>query len=298
SNGYHYYHQNEHGDIEYITGKDGKIENAYTYDAFGNITNSTELIKNRYTYNGEQYDQVTQQYYLRARYYNPRVGRFTQEDVYRGDGLNLYAYCDSNPVMYVDPSGYAETYDPTTNLYPTRTTEAQAECQIVVDVVNNKIIPGEKNRNNSVISVFTHEDNTVSVGFSGASDSNRSKAFASKLQSELDKIAVGKYSVSSGISDTLQKRMESTSKGVPGNAIGDCAEPKAATAAHENKSPITGMDTRNRLVEKGTYADNPHPYTGNDGVSKSQMDPCDTCKAYEREYMQYANENKSNPCDA
>lgn len=108
SNGYHYYHQNEHGDIEYITGKDGKIENAYTYDAFGNITNSTELVKNRYTYNGEQYDQVTQQYYLRARYYNPLVGRFTQEDVYRGDGLNLYAYCGSNPVMYVDPSGYAK----------------------------------------------------------------------------------------------------------------------------------------------------------------------------------------------
>ncbi|MBQ3784486.1 MAG: HNH endonuclease, partial [Lachnospiraceae bacterium] len=106
SNGYHYYHQNEHGDIEYITGKDGKIENAYTYDAFGNITNSTELIKNRYTYNGEQYDKVTQQYYLRARYYNPLVGRFTQEDVYRGDGLNLYAYCGNNPVMYVDPSGY------------------------------------------------------------------------------------------------------------------------------------------------------------------------------------------------
>ena len=108
SNGYHYYHQNEHGDIEYITGKDGKVENAYTYDAFGNITSSTELVKNRYTYNGEQYDQVTQQYYLRARYYNPLVGRFTQEDVYRGDGLNLYAYCGSNPVMYVDPSGYEE----------------------------------------------------------------------------------------------------------------------------------------------------------------------------------------------
>ncbi|MBQ3782119.1 MAG: RHS repeat-associated core domain-containing protein, partial [Lachnospiraceae bacterium] len=108
SNGYRYYHQNEHGDIEYITGKDGKVENAYTYDAFGNITNSTELVKNRYTYNGEQYDQVTQQYYLRARYYNPLVGRFTQEDVYRGDGLNLYAYCGNNPVMYVDPSGYSK----------------------------------------------------------------------------------------------------------------------------------------------------------------------------------------------
>ena len=79
--------------MEYITGNAGKVENAYTYDAFGNIISSTEPVKNRYTYNGEQYDNTTGQYYLRARYYNPLVGRFTQEDEYRGDGLNLYAYC-------------------------------------------------------------------------------------------------------------------------------------------------------------------------------------------------------------
>ena len=34
------------------------------------------------------------------------IGRFFQEDVYRGDGLNLYAYCANNPVMCYDPSGY------------------------------------------------------------------------------------------------------------------------------------------------------------------------------------------------
>lgn len=31
-----------------------------------------------------------------------------QEDVYQGDGLNLYAYCDNNPVTYYDPSGYMQ----------------------------------------------------------------------------------------------------------------------------------------------------------------------------------------------
>lgn len=33
-----------------------------------------------------------------------------QEDTYRGDGLNLYAYCANNPVVYYDPSGHATQY--------------------------------------------------------------------------------------------------------------------------------------------------------------------------------------------
>ena len=108
--------------------------------------------------------------------------------MYRGDGLNPYAYCGNNLVMYVDPSGYSEVYDPTTNLYPPRTKEAQQACEDVINIVNDKIITGTKNRNNSVISVFTHEDGTVSVGFSGESNSKKSQAFANRLQSELDKV--------------------------------------------------------------------------------------------------------------
>lgn len=42
--------------------------------------------------------------YLRARYYEPRTGRFTSEDVAK-DGINWYTYCGSNPARYVDPSG-------------------------------------------------------------------------------------------------------------------------------------------------------------------------------------------------
>ena len=103
---YHYYHGNERMDVEFITDEASKVVNGYTYDAFGTIITSTEKLQNRYTYNGEAFDKTTEQYYLRKRFYNPKLSRFIQEDEYRGDGLNLYAFCANNPVMYVDPSGY------------------------------------------------------------------------------------------------------------------------------------------------------------------------------------------------
>ena len=82
------------------------MENRYAYDAFGNLLGQEEAFPNRILYAGQLYNQETGQYYLRARYYNPTIGRFSQEDTYWGDGLNLYAYCANNPVRYFDPSGH------------------------------------------------------------------------------------------------------------------------------------------------------------------------------------------------
>ncbi len=107
-----YYSVDEQGSTDFITDDSGNIKNEYYYDAFGNVLDSGEEVHNRITYTGQQFDGITQQYYLRARFYNPVIGRFTQEDVYRGDGLNLYAYCGNNPVRYYDPSGYGRTPKP------------------------------------------------------------------------------------------------------------------------------------------------------------------------------------------
>ena len=101
-----YYHRDEQLSTTFITGGHGDVQNSYQYDAFGMSLGTTEKLNNRIRYTGQQYDDVTGQYYLRARYYNPVAGRFMQEDVYQGDGLNLYAYCGNNPVVYYDPSGY------------------------------------------------------------------------------------------------------------------------------------------------------------------------------------------------
>ena len=101
-----YYHRDEQLSTVFVTDGQGEIRNSYQYDAFGIPLDTTEQLNNRIRYTGQQYDELTEQYYLRARYYNPVAGRFMQEDVYQGDGLNLYAYCGNNPVVYDDPSGY------------------------------------------------------------------------------------------------------------------------------------------------------------------------------------------------
>ena len=105
---WYHYAGDEQGSTIFITDKAGSVKNRYAYDAFGNTIESAEQIPNRYQYTGQQFDPITQQYYLRARFYNPAIARFTQEDEYHGDGLNLYAYCANNPVDYYDPSGYCK----------------------------------------------------------------------------------------------------------------------------------------------------------------------------------------------
>ena len=107
-----YYLNDEQGSVRYLTGSDGSIRNHYRYSAFGETITAEETVPNRLGYNGQMADGLTGLYYLRARYYNASLGRFTQEDVIYNDGLNLYAYCNSNPVMYSDPSGFAKQCDP------------------------------------------------------------------------------------------------------------------------------------------------------------------------------------------
>ena len=101
---------NAHGDTVQLVNNNAVVV-SYTYDAFGNLTNTIGESDNAFLYCSEYFDAETQTYYLRARYYNPANGRFTQQDAWEyidtADPLtlNLYTYCCNNPVMYVDPSG-------------------------------------------------------------------------------------------------------------------------------------------------------------------------------------------------
>ena len=105
------YLKNAHGDVVGVRslGNTGNFE--YKYDSYGNELLDTSGIENPFRYSGQYFDSETGYYYLRARYYDPQSGRFTQEDTYHGEPsdpatLNLYGYCAANPVRYQDSSGH------------------------------------------------------------------------------------------------------------------------------------------------------------------------------------------------
>ena len=100
----YYYLYNGHGDVVQIVDTAGNVVNSYDYDVWGNFPTKEETIDNHFTYFGQTYDETTGLYYLRAIYYDPTTGRFTQQDPAE-DGYNWYVYGNQNPVMFVDYSG-------------------------------------------------------------------------------------------------------------------------------------------------------------------------------------------------
>ena len=94
-----------------MTDERGKVIKTYEYDSFGNEVNPDSKDENPFRYCGEYYDKETEEIYLRARYYEPNVGRFLTRDTYTGEedepeSLHLYAYCGNDGVNMVDPSGH------------------------------------------------------------------------------------------------------------------------------------------------------------------------------------------------
>jgi len=174
----YYYHFDGLGNVIALNDSSGNIVEKYSYDVFGKPTirgpsnelRDTSSVGNRFMFTGREFDYETGNYYYRARYYKPSIGRFLQPDPvimfmqyasvqqqihgnipgkyiapnalkrfmhkdpigrflamnsyigvlganHLGVGLelNLYTYCYSNPLKYIDPYGLIG-YDPYPNV--------------------------------------------------------------------------------------------------------------------------------------------------------------------------------------
>ena len=99
-----YYLTDEQGSVRYVMDVAGNVQNDYQYDVFGQRIAGHENIPNRLRYNAQIEDDLTGLYYLRARYYNTGIGRFTQEDVIYNDAL-LHTKSNTTAGNFVSTSG-------------------------------------------------------------------------------------------------------------------------------------------------------------------------------------------------
>ena len=120
----HYFIKNLQGDVIALVDDCANLVARYVYDAWGKCTVLNNLgmdisngigypaTVNPFRYRGYYLDSETGLYYLQSRYYDPTTGRFVNGDdtSYLYDdgkilGINLYGYCECNPIMYEDPHG-------------------------------------------------------------------------------------------------------------------------------------------------------------------------------------------------
>ncbi|UKP00954.1 colicin E3/pyocin S6 family cytotoxin [Nostoc sp. UHCC 0870] len=98
------------GSVNALTDSNGNVTDRYIYDAFGRLIGQQGNTDNDFGFTGEQFDENSDLYYLRARYYNPENGQFISKDSFEGflddpQSLHKYTYVHNNPVNLIDPSG-------------------------------------------------------------------------------------------------------------------------------------------------------------------------------------------------
>ena len=115
------YHADAIGSVRALTNLTGAVTDRYAYDAFGNILARSGSTTSGHLFAGEDLDTATGLINLRARQYDPTIGRFTSVDPVGANqadptSINRYLYTRDNPVTRTDPSGRTDLAEALTTI--------------------------------------------------------------------------------------------------------------------------------------------------------------------------------------
>lgn len=105
-----YYHQFDAlGSTRHLVNSSGAVSDVWIYDAWGNIVSRTGAALLYLQWLGEcgySYDSGLALVHVRRRTYCPQLGLWLSPDPLGHEGgINLYRYCDSDPLNQADPTG-------------------------------------------------------------------------------------------------------------------------------------------------------------------------------------------------
>jgi RHS repeat-associated protein len=114
--GYRSYHFDFRGSTVALTDKAGKVVARFQYGPYGELV-SGEVTSTPFLFNGQfgVMTDLNELYYMRARYYSPKMKRFVNQDVLRGrvsEGptLNRFAFVEGKTINNIDPFGLLTVY--------------------------------------------------------------------------------------------------------------------------------------------------------------------------------------------
>jgi RHS repeat-associated protein len=111
STGREYFLGDALGSVRQLADEGGEVVRAAFYSPYGEVLSTAGAAQTSFGYTGEQQD-ASGRVYLRARMYEPSMGRFMTRDSWGGNdkkpiSYNGWLYGDGNPIFYADPSGHS-----------------------------------------------------------------------------------------------------------------------------------------------------------------------------------------------
>ncbi len=147
-----YYHRNSQYSVAALTSASGSVVERYGYEPYGELTilaadgstvRASSSYANTFTYTGRRWDADLSLYYFRARYYDPKLGRFVGRDPLASSLVwPPYDFLSSSPTAYVDCFGYFAIDPPRPYVAHFEiTTATEVKYVVLLDVLGKLRLP-------------------------------------------------------------------------------------------------------------------------------------------------------------